>query len=86
MKKASSKGRGKGGRITAGAVSDQDKMGDFVANAGAFQILSPMRGSPQYWSAAARDLISMIRQLGPCTFFSTPLSSHPLPNYGTVVE
>ena len=76
MKKASARGRGGAGggggeRITRDAVLDEASMANYVANAKAFQVLAPMRGSPHYWNNAARDLVSMIRQLGPCTFFRT---------------
>ena len=71
MKKASSRAHGEDAQdpITKAAVMNPTAMNNYMANANACQILAPMRGSPQYWSAAARDLVSMIRQLGPCSFF-----------------
>jgi hypothetical protein len=61
-----------GGKImTAGQLRDQGGIENLIQHDNGYRILKQLRGSPPYWEAAQKDLMAMIRQLGPATLFVT---------------
>jgi hypothetical protein len=65
-----------GGKIlTAGELKLQGGVDSLIQFDNGCIILKQLRGSPPYWEAAQKDLMAMIRQLGPVTLFMTLISS-----------
>jgi hypothetical protein len=61
-----------GGKIlTAGELKLQGGVDSLIQFDNGYRILKQLRGSPPYWEAAQKDLMAMIRQLGPATLFMT---------------
>lgn len=61
--------KGKQQNVTAGEL--KDKLADIVRNDLGIHFLQKIRGSPAYFNKLFYDLLGMIRQLGPCTWFIT---------------
>lgn len=61
--------KGKQTEITAGEI--KDKIQNFIQNDLGLHFLQKGRGSPSYFNKMLYDLLGMIRQLGPCTWFIT---------------
>jgi hypothetical protein len=57
--------------MTAGQLRDQGGIEKLIQHDNGYQILKQLRGSPPYWESAQKDLMAMIRQLGPATLFVT---------------
>jgi hypothetical protein len=61
-----------GGKIlTAGELKRQGGVDSLIKFDNGYRVLKQLRGSPPYWEAAQKDLMAMIRQLGPATVFMT---------------
>ena len=61
--------KGKNSEVT---VSDiKQKVSDFIRSDLGIHFLQKVRGSPAYFNKMLFDLLGMIRQLGPCTWFVT---------------
>ena len=61
-----------GGQIlTVGQLKDQGGVEKLIQFDNGYRILKQLRGSPPYWESAQKDLMAMIRQLGPATLFMT---------------
>ena len=60
-----------GKTLTAGELKLQGGVDSLIQLDCGYRILKQLRGSPPYWEAAQRDLLAMIRQLGPATLFMT---------------
>ena len=67
--------KGKGDDITAGQI--KEKTAAFISSELGIHFLQKIRGSPAFFNKLLYDLLGMIRQLGPCTWFIT-LSSADL--------
>lgn len=61
--------KGRQTEITAGDV--REKLNNFVRGDLGIHFLQKVRGSPAYFNKMFYDLLGMIRQLGPCTWFLT---------------
>ena len=61
--------KGKGTDITAKDV--KEKISDVIRNDLGYHFLQKIRGSPAFFNKLLLDLLGMIRQLGPCTWFIT---------------
>ena len=57
--------------MKAGTFKDKEKTEDFIAKDKGFRFMRTLRGSPPYFQSMFKDLLAMIRQLGPATFFIT---------------
>ena len=57
--------------LTAGSLKDPVMINDLVFKDIGYKFLNTVRGSPPYFQAVAKDLLAMIRQLGPATFFAS---------------
>ena len=55
--------------LKAGSFKDPAVVNDIVFRDIGYKFLNTVRGSPPYFQAVAKDLLAMIRQLGPATFF-----------------
>ena len=73
--------KGRDQDITAGDL--REKMSGFIRNDLAIHFLQKVRGSPAYFNKLFYDLLGMIRQLGPATWFVT-LSAADLKWYDTI--
>ena len=60
-----------GKTLTARQLRDQGGIDNLVQFDNGYRILKQVRGSPPYWESARKDLMAMIRQLGPATLFIT---------------
>lgn len=58
-----------GRRMTACEVLSSDFIDTLVKQNDGFRVLRNLRGSPQYWAQAKKDVFAMIRQLGIPTWF-----------------
>ena len=67
MKKVSST------NLTAGMFSNNFKetVRQFVSNDKAFGFMSTIKGTPAYWKKFLQEVLAMVKQLGPPTFFLT---------------
>ena len=61
--------RTKGEKFTAAVAKNTSRLQDFIHKDKAYKILNTIRGSPPYFQKANKDLMAMIRTLGPATFF-----------------
>lgn len=61
--------KGKGGGVTAGDL--EDNVSNFIRNDLGTHFMQKIRGSPAYFNKLFYDLLGMIRQFGPCTWFIT---------------
>ena len=57
--------------LKAGSLKDPVMINDIVFKDIGYKFLNTVRGSPPYFQAVAKDLLAMIRQLGPATFFAS---------------
>ena len=60
-----------GKTLTARQLRDQGGIDTLVQFDNGYRILKQVRGSPAYWESARKELMAMIRQLGPATIFIT---------------
>ena len=59
-----------GGKVfTAGQLRDPGSIDRLIQFDDGYRVLKELRASPPYWEKAGRDLLAMIRQLGPATIF-----------------
>ncbi|CAF1086556.1 unnamed protein product [Didymodactylos carnosus] len=58
-------------RITVGQLRNDESLRHLMRNDTVFRHLQHVRGSPQYWQHAMKDLFGYIRQLSMHTFFVT---------------
>ena len=77
--------------LTAGSLKDPVMVNDIVFKDIGYKFLNTVRGSPPYFQAVAKDLLAMIRQLGPATFFASFSAAetrwkHVLKILGNVVD
>ena len=56
-------------KLTAGVIRDFVELNDLAKDDIVFPEFKILRGSPQYWSHAKKDLFATLRQLGKPTFF-----------------
>ena len=68
----------KGKKIAAKEVKSKASHEKFLKNPIAYRSLKAIRTSPNYYENMKKDLFSMIRQLGPPTFFVTFTSAKNL--------
>lgn len=64
------KRRGKD-KITARQAQDKEFVKNLVNYDEGYSVWKNLRSSPSYWAQKSKEVISMIRQLGKCTFFIT---------------
>ncbi|XP_066915086.1 uncharacterized protein [Clytia hemisphaerica] len=59
--------------VTAGMLSQNFKetVKQFIANDKAFAFMSTVKGTPAYWKKFQQEVLAMVKQLGPPTFFFT---------------
>ena len=55
--------------LTAGTFKNQETMKDFIHQDIGYKFMKTLRGSPPYFEQVSKELMSMIRMLGPATFF-----------------
>lgn len=60
-----------GSKLTAKQAKDKKFLDSLVKQDEGYQVWKNLRSSPSYWAAKSKEVISMIRQLGKCTFFIT---------------
>ncbi|XP_066926174.1 uncharacterized protein [Clytia hemisphaerica] len=62
-----------GSNLSAGVLSQNFKetVKQFIANDKAFAFMSTVKGSPSYWKKFQQEVLAMVKQLGPPTFFFT---------------
>lgn len=60
-----------GTTLTAKQARDKQFLATLVKQDEGYQVWKNLRSSPSYWAAKSKEVISMIRQLGKCTFFIT---------------
>jgi hypothetical protein len=61
--------KSKGEKLNAGTFKNKDTVKDFIFKDVAFKFMTNLRGSPPYFQQIAKEVMCMIRQLGPATFF-----------------
>ena len=59
------------GRVSASSVSSAEQLRELVRRDSAFQFLQNVRGSPEYFQSAVREMIAMVAQIGCPNFFVT---------------
>jgi hypothetical protein len=64
-------GGGDEGPVTAADLKDPAGVPRLIAQDNAYRFLGRSRGSPAFWSSALKDLMGMMKMLGPPTFFVT---------------
>uniref|UniRef100_A0A7M5V9S6 ATP-dependent DNA helicase n=2 Tax=Clytia hemisphaerica TaxID=252671 RepID=A0A7M5V9S6_9CNID len=59
--------------LSAGMFSQNFKetVKQFIANDKAFAFMSTIKGTPAYWKKFQQEVLAMVKQLGPPTFFNT---------------
>ncbi|XP_066925712.1 uncharacterized protein [Clytia hemisphaerica] len=62
-----------GSNLNAGMLSQNFKetVRQFIANDKAFAFMSTVKGTPAYWKKFQQEVLAMVKQLGPPTFFQT---------------
>ena len=60
-----------GQRLTDVDPTSDEFYQSFVAKDSGYRFLRAIRGTPSYWKSQMLDLIAMVKQLGPPTFFIT---------------
>lgn len=58
-------------KVTAKMATDKEFLKTLVDHDEGYSVWKNLRSSPSYWASKSKELISMIRQLGKCTFFIT---------------
>ena len=53
--------------LTAGQLKQQGSLERLIHHDESYKFLRALRGSPPYFEKAKKDLLAMIRQLGPAT-------------------
>ena len=61
--------KGNDGTITAGQLKQPGAIDNLVHHDQGFRFLRALRGSPPYFEKAKKDIVAMIRQLGPALLF-----------------
>ena len=61
--------KGRNSSLTAGQLKQQGSQERLIHHDEGYRFLRALRGSPPYFEKAKRDLLAMIRQLGPATLF-----------------
>jgi DNA replication protein DnaC/predicted peroxiredoxin len=74
-----------GTKITAKMLTNKDEVHEFLKADDAFEHMTALRGSPEYWNKTLSDLFAMIRQLGIPTWFCT-FSAAELSRWPEVIE
>ena len=57
--------------LTAKDVLNKNCINDLIRHDDGFRVLKQIRSSPSFWQARKKDVLAMIRQLGPPTIFLT---------------
>lgn len=56
-------------KLTAGILKDKESVDDFIHIDVGYKFMKNLRGSPPYFEQVTKELMCMIRTLGPATFF-----------------